>query len=221
MPTLNFPSNPQVGDVYNSGNRSWQYDGASWTTITNTGVKGLSNVIEVSNTAVTFSSNIEPQANGTLNLGSLGKSFGSMFTQTADISIASITGKAVISGQVFGPVRHVVEVTGAQEAVTTGSDINGFRVPAKMKLTKVVPLLRTAQSSGTAIGIQIKKNGANVLSTPITINNGSVQASAPSAVIDPAQEEFLEADDISIDVFQAGTGAAGLTIYLNGTELEP
>ena len=27
---LSFPTNPQIGDVYNSGNMSYQWDGTSW-----------------------------------------------------------------------------------------------------------------------------------------------------------------------------------------------
>lgn len=102
--------------------------------------------------------------------------------------------------------------------VTTGAGKVTFRSPSAFTLTGVRASLTTAQSSGSIFTVNIKQNGASVLSTKITIDNGattSTTATTPpvistSAITDDAQ--------ITVDVDQVGDGTAtGLKVWLIGT----
>ena len=37
---IDFPDNPNVGDIYTFGNASWQWDGTAWRRIPDPGEKG-------------------------------------------------------------------------------------------------------------------------------------------------------------------------------------
>lgn len=102
--------------------------------------------------------------------------------------------------------------------ITSGNGKVTFRAPSAFTLTGVRASLTTAQSSGSIFTVNIKQNGASVLSTKITIDNGattSTTATTPpvistSAITDDAQ--------ITVDVDQVGDGTAtGLKIWLIGT----
>lgn len=94
-----------------------------------------------------------------------------------------------------------------------------LRMPYAMSLTSVKASLTNAQTAGTILTINVKKNGVTILSTKITIDNNektSKTAATPPVLSDTA---LAEDDEITIHIDQIGNGtAAGLKVYLIGLQ---
>ena len=109
----------------------------------------------------------------------------------------------------------IVAVGDETTAITTGTAKVTFRMPYAFTLTAVKASLTTASSSGIPT-VDINESGASILSTKLTIDASektSTTASAAAVISDSA----LAADaEITIDIDVAGTGAAGLKVYLIG-----
>lgn len=104
-------------------------------------------------------------------------------------------------------------------SITAGAGKLTFRMPMGLKLTEVRASLTDPQVSGATFTVDIRKGGASILSTKLTVDNGeesSTTAAAPAVI----SEDSLEDDaEIRIDVTQVGDGtAAGLKVWLIGTE---
>ncbi len=129
---------------------------------------------------------------------------------TNDITISAETGGGS-SAQEFG-----LACSDETTAITTGTNKLTFRVPNDFTLTDVRANLNTASSSG-AVTVDINKNGASVLSTKLTIDQGEKTSlsAATAAVI--SSDDFSDDDEITIDIDNAGTGAIGLKVWLIGT----
>ena len=100
-------------------------------------------------------------------------------------------------------------------AITTGNAKATFRMPYAFTLTAVRASLTTASSSGLPT-IDINENGVSILSTKITIDvseRTSTTAATPPVISDSSLADDAE---ITIDIDVAGTGAAGLKVYLIG-----
>lgn len=122
--------------------------------------------------------------------------------------------------QVSGAPRLITEtlviaVSDETTAITTGTAKVTFRMPWAMTVTSVRASLTTASSSGTPT-IDINEGGTSILSTKLTIdaNEKTSTTAATAAVI----SDSLLADDaeMTIDIDTAGTGAAGLKVYIRG-----
>lgn len=113
------------------------------------------------------------------------------------------------------PEVLVVAVGDETTAITTGLAKVTFRMPFAMTLSSVRASLTTASSSGLPT-INIKENGTTILSTKITID--ATELTSTTAVTAPVISDTALADDsqITIDIDVAGTGAAGLKVYLIG-----
>lgn len=113
-------------------------------------------------------------------------------------------------------VEIIVAVGDETTALTTGTAKVTFRMPHALTLTAVRASLVTASSSGTPT-VDINESGSTILSTKLTIDaNEKTSTTAASAAVisDPALADDAE---VTIDVDVAGTGAAGLKVYLIGT----
>lgn len=101
-------------------------------------------------------------------------------------------------------------------AITTGTAKVTFRMPYAMTLTAVRASLTTASSSGTPT-IDINEGGTTILSTKLTIdaNEKTSTTAATAAVISDAS--LADDAEMTIDIDVAGTGAAGLKVWLIGT----
>lgn len=100
-------------------------------------------------------------------------------------------------------------------ALTAGTGKAIFRLPYSMTLTEVRASLSTASTSGS-VSVAITVNGAAVLSTNITIDQGektSLSATIPAVI---AQSALQDDAEVSIDVLAAGVGAGGLVVTLIG-----
>jgi hypothetical protein len=112
----------------------------------------------------------------------------------------------------------IITVSDETTAITTGTAKTTFRMPWGMTLTAVRASLTTASSSGTPT-IDINDGGTTILSTKLTIDANertSTTAATPAVISDTALADDAE---ITIDIDVAGTGAAGLKVYLIGTRL--
>lgn len=109
----------------------------------------------------------------------------------------------------------IVAVGDETTAITTGTAKVTFRMPYAFTLSEVRASLTTVSSSGTPT-IDINESGSSILSTKITIDASektSETAAVPAVISDASLADDAE---ITIDIDVAGTGAAGLKVYLIG-----
>jgi hypothetical protein len=109
----------------------------------------------------------------------------------------------------------IVAVGDETTAITTGTGKVTFRMPYAFKLTAVRASLTTASSSGLP-AFNVKRNGASIFSTTLTINQSaktSVGATTPAVL---STTDLSDDDEMTIDIDTAGTGAAGPKIYFIG-----
>jgi hypothetical protein len=102
--------------------------------------------------------------------------------------------------------------------LTTGTVKGIIRLPHAMTVTEVRASLLTAQTSGATFTVDIEENGTTILSTPITIDNGST--TSVGAAVPPVISDSALADDsiITLDITQVGDGTAvGLQFWIIGT----
>lgn len=116
-------------------------------------------------------------------------------------------------------IPHAICIAVGDEttAITTGTAKVTFRMPYAMTLTAVRASLTTVSSSGTPT-VDINEGGTTILSTKLTIDASektSTTAAAAAVISDTALADDAE---ITIDIDVAGTGAAGLKVYLIGTK---
>lgn len=101
-------------------------------------------------------------------------------------------------------------------AITTGTAKVTFRMPYAMTLTAVRASLTTASSSGIPT-VDINEAGVTILSTKLTID-ASEKTSTTAATAAVISDSALADDaEMTIDIDVAGTGAAGLKVWLIGT----
>jgi len=111
----------------------------------------------------------------------------------------------------------LVTVGDETTAITTGTAKVTFRMPFAFTLTAVRASLSTAQTSGSALTVDINEAGVSILSTKLTIDNTektSTTAAAAAVISDAALANDAE---MTIDVDQVGDGTAkGLKLWLIG-----
>ena len=102
--------------------------------------------------------------------------------------------------------------------LTTGTAKVTFRMPHRMTLTAVRASLTTAQIAGALLTVDINLNGASVLGTKLTFDNGertTVTAATPATIV---TSDLTDDGEITVDIDTVGTaGAKGLKITLIGT----
>lgn len=110
----------------------------------------------------------------------------------------------------------MIAVSDETTAITTGTAKVTFRMPFALTLTGVRASLTTASSSGTPT-VDINEGGSTILSTKLTID-ASEKTSTTAATAAVISDSALADDaEMTIDIDVAGTGAAGLKVYLIGT----
>lgn len=138
-------------------------------------------------------------------------------TQTAGDNSTKAASTAYVDNAV-AKQKEVLAMAVSDEttALTTGTAKLTFRMPFAMTLTSVRGSLTTASSSGNP-AIDINESGASIFSTTLTIDSGektSTTAATPAVISDSSLADDAE---MTVDIDTAGTGAAGLKIYLIGT----
>ncbi len=148
-----------------------------------------------------------------------------VYASTANTNLGASIAEAVtpkgLHDSIYNTDDTTIAITGESTAVAAGTAKATFRQPRKITLTGIRASLKTAQSSGNILTVDVNVGGSTILSTKLTIDNGektSVTA-ATAAVISAAT---INADDeITIDVDQIGDGtAAGLKVQFLG-RIEP
>jgi hypothetical protein len=110
----------------------------------------------------------------------------------------------------------IIAVGDETTAITTGTAKVTFRMPFAFTLSAVRASLTTASSVGLPT-VNIKESGVTILSTKLTIDATeltSTTAATPAVISDSAIADDAQ---MTIDIDVAGTGAAGLKVYLIGT----
>lgn len=123
-------------------------------------------------------------------------------------------------GQETTTIQIMATDPNADDPLFNQSGVAYFRVPSTLNgrsLVAVAAAVITASSSG-AVVVQIYNatDAANVLSTPLSIDQGendSATAATP-AVINPAQAVVQTGDMLRVDVTAAGAGTKGLIVEL-------
>lgn len=117
-----------------------------------------------------------------------------------------------------GPAADTVimlAVSDETTAIEAGTGKLSFRMPHAFTLSAVRASLKTASSSG-AVTVDINENGATILSTKLTIDQGeksSTTAATPAVISDANLTDDAE---MTVDIDGAGSGATGLKVTLIG-----
>lgn len=115
---------------------------------------------------------------------------------------------------------YEIKVVADDDVVVAGDGKFIFEIPADLdgtNLTAVRAFVTTASSSGLpTVQIRNVTQAADMLATRVTIDAGekSSRTAATAAVIDLANDDVADGDQIAIDVDVAGTGAKGLGVEL-------
>ena len=116
------------------------------------------------------------------------------------------------------PIEIGLACSDESTALTTGTAKVTFRMPCAITLTAVRASV-TSAPSGSTITVDINQNGTSVLSTLLTIDadEKTSNTAATPAVI--ATSTLTNDAEITIDIDQVGSGAAGsgLKVWLIGT----
>lgn len=110
----------------------------------------------------------------------------------------------------------IIPVGDETTTITTGASKVKYSLPYDFKVTGVAASLSTASSSGLPT-IDVKENGVSILgATKLTIDANektTVTAAAGTSITDNL---IAAGNEITVDITVAGTGAAGLKVYLLG-----
>jgi hypothetical protein len=126
------------------------------------------------------------------------------------------------NGLLYGAARWIPVACGDEStAITTGTAKVTFRWQGAFSLLAVRGSLTTAQTSGSLLTVDIKKNGTSIFTTLITFDNTekTTLTAATAAVLTATPLAIADDDEITIDVTQVGAGTpAGLKLYFRGAQ---
>ncbi len=127
-------------------------------------------------------------------------------------------GLSLNGGTTLANIESIIVAAGDEStAITTGTSKVTFRMPYAFTLTGVRASLKTAQTSGVVLTVDINEGGASVLGTKLTFDNTektTVTAATAATITDTSLADDAE---ITVDVDQVGDGTAvGLKIVLIG-----
>lgn len=114
------------------------------------------------------------------------------------------------------PVELGIAVSDETTAVTTGTAKVTFRMPHAMTLTGVRSSLTTASSSGL-VTVDVNESGSSVLGTKLSIDANEKTSTTAASAATISDSTLADDAEITIDIDAAGTGAAGLKVWLIGT----
>ena len=140
---------------------------------------------------------------------------------TAEVVTGSDTARAVTpagfaAGLAKQPELFIIAVGDETTAITTGTAKVTFRMPFAFTLTAVRSSLTTASSSGIPT-VDINEGGTTILSTKLTIDANELTSTTAATAAVISDSALADDASMTIDIDVAGTGAAGLKVYLIGT----
>lgn len=116
--------------------------------------------------------------------------------------------------------RAVIQVACSDEttALTTGTAKATFRVARDLSIAEIRAALSTAQATGSTFTVDVKKNGATLFSTTLTIDNTEKTSTTAATAAVLSTTTAAADDEITIDISQVGDGTAkGLKVTILGT----
>lgn len=97
-----------------------------------------------------------------------------------------------------------------------------FRMPFAMTVSEVRASLKTAQTSGAILTVDINEDGTSILSTGLTIDNGEKTSTTATTAAVISDTDLADDAEMTVDIDQVGDGtAAGLKIVLIGSRPTP
>jgi len=121
-----------------------------------------------------------------------------------------LVGSGITAGEAI-----IVACSDEATALVAATSVVKFRMPYSFTLSAVRASLGTASSSGV-VTVDINESGSTILSVKLTIdaNEKTSTTAATTAVI--SDTELADDAEITIDIDDDGTGAAGLKVTLLG-----
>ncbi|RWD00162.1 MAG: hypothetical protein EOS58_30750 [Mesorhizobium sp.] len=115
------------------------------------------------------------------------------------------------------PYDYPVAVSDETTELTAGTAKVKFRWPRGFTLSSVRASLNTASDSGGLVQVDVNQGGVSIFSTPLTID--ALEKTSTTAATAAVLSTTAMTDDaeVSIDIDDAGAGAAGLKLYFIGT----
>ncbi len=116
------------------------------------------------------------------------------------------------------PIEFGIACSDETTALTVGLAKATARAPRTFTLTEIRATLTTASTAGLPT-VNVKKNGATIFTTKITIDatEKTSKTAAVPYVLAANPTVFDDDDVIQIDLDVAGTGAMGLKVWFIGT----
>lgn len=116
---------------------------------------------------------------------------------------------------VADPVTIGVACSDETTALVAASPVVTFRMPHAMTLTDVRASLSASGSSITTV--DINQSASSVLATQLTVDANEFTSTTASVAASISTSALADDAEITIDIDGAGTGAAGLKVWLIGT----
>jgi len=117
------------------------------------------------------------------------------------------------------PVALGFALSDETTAITTGTAKLTVRAPYAFTLTSVTASLTTSSSSGIpTVDINLTGTGT-VLSTKLTIDASETTSTTAAAAAVISVSAITADGELTFDIDVAGTGAAGLKVWLHGTRV--
>lgn len=115
------------------------------------------------------------------------------------------------------PKEYGIALTNSVDEVEAAEGVAYFRIPRAMTVTAVRAHLKTAQSSGNLVTIDIKENGVSILSTKLTIDNSEKTSTTAATAAVISDTSLADDAEITFDIDDAGVGGVGLIVQIIGT----
>lgn len=145
-----------------------------------------------------------PLSDDAHDLGSSGLQFQTIYAGTSIL----LNAEKVTAEKYIG-----IAVGDETTALTTGTAKVTFRIPLACTLKEVRASLTTVSSSGT-VTVDINESGTSVLSTKLTIDASELTSETAAAAAVISDSALADDAEMTIDIDGAGTGAAGLKVWL-------
>ena len=126
----------------------------------------------------------------------------------------NVTASGAITGRL--PVDYGFALSDETSALTTSTNAVRIQLPHAMTLTGVFASVTTAQSSGSIVTCDLKKNGTTMLSTLVTIDNNETGSNTAAAAPVVSVTSIAQYDILVVSITQVGTGGAGLKFWITG-----
>jgi hypothetical protein len=139
-------------------------------------------------------------------------------TASYSLSASFATSASIATSASFAPspVTLAFACTDETSPITLASSSISLMSPRTFTLQQVIASVRTAQTTGSNLQVDVNVSGSSIMSSKVTIDNGQLTSltSATGSII--ASSSINLGDIITIDIDAVGTGATGLKIYLLG-----